>query len=78
MERGQRLENVIVLHRKKKKICQKEAGCIIFTHQDFCDGESPINPYALDLWFRITTEGTRHLLFDDGPLEEHVEAAEVE
>ena len=74
MERGQRIKNAVVFCCKMKKIRQKEERCIIFNHQDFCDGDAPIKLYSLDQWCRIITKSARHLFFSDGPLEERVEA----
>ena len=42
------------------------------------NGGVPIELYVLERWYRIATEGTRHLFFSDGPVEEHAEAAEAE
>ena len=78
MERGQRLKNAVVLRHEMKKIRQKGAECIIFTHQDFPDGGALIKLYAIEQRCRITTEGDRHLFFSDGPVEERVEVVEVE
>ena len=61
-----------------KKIRKKEAGCIVFTRQDFRGGNALIGLCALERWCQITTEGDRHILFRDGPLEERAEPAEVE
>ena len=78
MERGQRLKNAVVLRSQMKKTPQREAVSIIFTHQDFRDGDDLIELYNIERWRLITTEGDRHLFFSDGPSEEHVEAAEVD
>ena len=55
MERGQRIQNAVVIGHKMKKIFQKEAGFIIVAHQYFCDCDAPIVIYALERWFIITT-----------------------
>ena len=74
----QRLKNAVFIHREIKKIHQKEAGCIIFTHQDFHNGDAPIELYALEQWCKITTEDVRELLFSGGTLEECMEESEAD
>ena len=50
-ERGQRLKNSVFLCQKMKKTRQKEAGCIIFNHQYFWDGDAPIELFTLEQFF---------------------------
>ena len=78
MERGQRPQKTFVLRRETNKTHKKDAGCIIFNHQDIQNGDTPIELYTLEKWCQIITEGDIHLLFSDGPLEEIVEATEME
>ena len=69
---------MVVLLRKMKKIHQKEAGCTVFNHQYFRNGDSLIKLYNLEQLCQISTEGDIHTLLSDGTLEEHTEVAEVE
>ena len=69
MERGEKLKNAVVLCHKMKKIRQKEAGYIIFNHQNVRNGEAPIKLYYIEEWIQIITEVDRHLVFDNETLE---------
>ena len=70
MDREQMFKNSIVLCCKMNKIRKKEAGCIIFTHQDFRDCDALIELYTIEIWCQITSEVDRHLLLSYGTLEE--------
>ena len=66
MDRRHKLKTAVVIHREKKTICQKRAECIVFTHQDFSNGDAQIKLYGLEIWCRITIEGDGKIFFSDG------------
>ena len=76
--RVKRINILVILLRKMKKIHQKEAGCTVINHQYFRNGDSLIKLYNLEQLCQISTEGDIHTLLSDGTLEEHTEVAEVE
>ena len=78
MEMRQRIKIAVVLQSEMIKICQKEAGCIIFSHQNFHGGDDPIKLYFVERRCLITTEGAWNIFFSDGTVEECVGFVEAE